>query len=235
MAVIRDNREIAKDIYMLTLAGVAPGAAGQFVELHLPDGAMLLPRPISLFDTDEERGETTLVYRIAGKGTQLLGTLKCGELRVTGPLGNGFPIEDGPAVLIGGGLGIAPLYLLLKTLKRADPAREVSVYLGYTEPVFLKEHFFDLADIVTAQTGGYITDAVDFSREAVYYACGPAPMMRAAAKKASEYGRKLYVSLESRMACGVGACLGCSIETINGNRRVCKDGPVFDAREVYYE
>lgn len=233
MALITENTRIAEGIYRMTLCGVPQGRAGQFVEVYLPDGAMLLPRPISIFDADAEK--TRLVYRTVGRGTALLAGMKAGDaLRVSGPLGNGFPIAAGAAAVIGGGLGVAPLHLLVKTLRQSDPARRIDVFLGYSAEVFLGEEFEALADALVCDVGGFITDRADFAADAVFYACGPAPMLGAAAQKAKEHGRTLYVSLEKRMACGVGACLGCSVETLHGMRRVCSDGPVFDAAEVYY-
>lgn len=232
MALILRNRAVAQGIYELTLSGVPAGRPGQFVQVHLPEESMLLPRPISLFDVDEEGGYTRLVYRAAGRGTKLLSTLKEGELRVTGPLGSGFPLPEGDAALIGGGLGVAPLRLLLKALRAARPNRYIRVYLGYSGQAFLQDAFTE-ADEVVADVGGYITDRADFAGEGTYYACGPEPMLAAAARKARTAQKTLYVSLERRMACGVGACYACSVATRSGNRRVCKDGPVFPAGEVY--
>lgn len=234
MAVILENRPLAEDVFELRLANVPIGRPGQFLQLHLPDASLLLPRPISLFDADAATGETRLVYRVCGRGTKLLSTLKAGELAVTGPLGNGFPLIQGDAVLIGGGLGIAPLHLLCRALRQADTVRRITVYLGFSDRVFLTEAF-SMADEVVTDVGGYVTDKIDFTLPAAYYACGPEPMMRAAAARAGAAGRKLYVSLERRMACGVGACYACSVQTKAGNRRVCKDGPVFCAEEVYYD
>lgn len=235
MALITSNERIAGGIYRMALTGVTPGRAGQFLELHPDDGSMLLPRPISIFDFDEASNTTRLVYRTVGRGTALFAGMKPGDaLRVTGPLGNGFPAAGGNTVIIGGGLGVAPLYLLIKTLRASDPSRHISVYLGYSGEVFLEDEFAALADVLVCDVGGYITDKADFDADATFYACGPAMMLRAAAQKAMDRCKTLYVSLENRMACGVGACFGCSIETAHGMRRVCKDGPVFDASEVFY-
>lgn len=232
MALILENRPLGADIFMLRLTGLPAGAPGQFVQVHLPEASMLLPRPISLFDADER--EACLVYRTAGRGTRLLSTLTGGTLRVTGPLGHGFPLAGGDAALIGGGLGIAPLHFLCKALRRADANRRITVYLGFSGETFLTDAFTD-ADAVITDIGGYVTDRVDFSQPATCYACGPAPMMEAAAKRARAAGMPLYVSLERRMACGVGACYACSVRTKDGSRRVCKDGPVFAAEDIYYE
>lgn len=236
MAVIRENRQIAEGIFELTLTGVPLGRAGQFVQVCLPgDFGLLPPRPISLYDVDPASGATVLVYRVVGRGTKLLSTLRDGEVRVGGPYGNGFPLEPGDATLIGGGLGIAPLHLLCKSLRASDPNRRIRIALGYSRNTFLEKAFDALADRIVISISGNITDHVDFSAPGVYYTCGPAPMMEALAGRAAANGKRLYVSLEKRMACGVGACYACSILTKSGNRRVCRDGPVFLADEVYYD
>lgn len=231
MALILEQRRIGDSLFSLTLSGVERGEAGQFLLLHPPaDSDPFLPRPISLFDSDDDT--TTLVYRVVGRGTSLISHMEAGsELRVTGPRGHGFPLLSGDAALIGGGLGIAPLHLLAKRLRALDPARRIVAYLGYSDRLFLTSELSSVCDAVITDIGGYITDRVPLNA-GVYYACGPEPMLRAAAKKLT--GAPLYVSLERRMGCGVGACFACSVMTKSGSRRVCADGPVFEAGEVYY-
>lgn len=234
MAVILENERITEGIYRMRLSGAPAGRAGQFVMLR-QKGALdpFLGRPVSLFDADRETGGITLVYQAAGRGTALFSKLLPGqEMDAQGPYGNGFPLLPGDAVLIGGGIGSAPLYLLLKELRAAEPGRQIEVYLGFREEAYLREEFAALADTARVNIGGYVTGDVDFTQNAAYYACGPVPMLRAAAAAAAAADARLYVSLERRMACGAGACLGCSIPTASGNRRVCKDGPVFPYREV---
>ena len=232
MAVIVENVPLARDIYRMKLSGAPGGAAGQFLMLRVP-GVLdpFLGRPISLYDSEGD--ETTLVYQTLGRGTALFAGLKSGQpIDVQGPYGNGFPLVSGDAVLIGGGIGSAPLHLLARALRAKQPARRIDVYLGFREEAYLQDAFAAHADEVRLNIGGYVTQDVDFTRGATYYACGPAPMLRAAAQAAGAAGARLFVSLEKRMACGAGACLGCSIKTTAGNKRVCKDGPVFDYREV---
>lgn len=242
-AKIKCQRQLIPGVFHLILTGIPMGTPGQFVLLHLEEtSSLLLPRPISLFDQNPQTGETGLVYRIAGRGTALLAKMGGGaSLRVTGPLGNGFPLKksceagaSGDLTAIGGGLGIAPLYYLIKAKRAAQPSARVRVHLGYSGEPFLREEFAALGAELTVDVGGYVTDQVDFSVPGVYCACGPEPMMRAAAKKAQAAHASLYVSLEKRMGCGVGACLACSVPTPQGNRRVCKDGPVFPAQEVFF-
>ncbi len=262
MAVIVKNESVARGVYLMRLEGLegvngyyasadgfsssassvfngcgggpalVRGAAGRFVQVHMPDGSMPLPRPISLFDADCDGIE--LAYRIVGRGTALMSRMRAGDsVRVTGALGNGFPLVRENVVLIGGGLGVAPLHLLARSLRRYSPNSKITVALGFGECDFLLDTYKEFADDIIVDIGGFITDRVDFDRDAVYYACGPAPMMRAAAVCAHKYNKRLFVSFESRMACGVGACYSCSIKTRLGNRRVCKDGPVFEAWDIY--
>ena len=157
------------------------------------------------------------------------------EIEVTGPFGNGFPLEDADIVLIGGGVGVAPLYYLAKAHRAAYPDRKITVHLGFREKAMLTEEYSAVCDELILNIGGFVTDDVDYTMDATYYACGPTPMMNAAAVKAREANAKLYVSLENRMACGAGACLCCTCKTKSGNKRACKDGPVFPAEEVFYE
>lgn len=235
MAVILENRRVEEGWYVLSLRGVQKGAPGQFLMLRVP-GVLdpLLGRPISIFDVDLE--STKLLVQVIGRGTKLFSTLMPGQqIDVTGPHGNGFPLPENDAVLIGGGVGIAPMYLLAKELRLRNPDRRITIQLGFRERPVLEETFASVADEIIVNVGGYVTDDVDFSQNATYFACGPTPMMEAAAKMARRTGVRLYVSLEKRMACGVGACYACTCETKSGNRRACKDGPVFEAKEVFYE
>lgn len=234
MAVIRENERIAEGVFRLRVGGAAPGRAGQFYMLRQP-GALdpFLGRPISVYETDAEAGEVSFVYHTPGRGTAMLSAMLPGQaLDVQGPYGNGFPLENGPAVVIGGGIGIAPLYQLVKELRAEEPDRRIDAFLGFKEKSYLSGEFKKFADSVSVNLGGFVTEDADFSLPATYYACGPAPMLRAAASAAKAARARLYISLEKRMACGVGACLGCTIRTSAGNKRVCRDGPVFYYEEV---
>ena len=216
---------------------------GQFVDLYSADGSKLLPRPISLCEIDREAGTLRLVYRIAGKGTAEFSKLTSEHtIDVLGPLGNGFNLEDGKAILIGGGIGIPPMLQLAKELKC-----EKSIVLGYRDEEFLSEEFKPYGEVYKSSDNGAIgvkgtvMDAIkEYGIEGTHiYACGPTPMLRAIQKYALENGIRAQLSLEERMACGVGACLACVCKSKEvdhhsnvNNKRVCKDGPVFYAEEV---
>ena len=216
---------------------------GQFVDLYSADGSKLLPRPISLCEIDREAGTLRLVYRIAGKGTAEFSKLTSEHtIDVLGPLGNGFNLEDGKAILIGGGIGIPPMLQLAKELKC-----EKSIVLGYRDEEFLSEEFKQYGEVYKSSDNGAIgvkgtvMDAIkEYGIEGTHiYACGPTPMLRAIQQYALENGIRAQLSLEERMACGVGACLACVCKSKEvdhhsnvNNKRVCKDGPVFYAEEV---
>ena len=234
MAIITSNQQIAQGIYRMRVSGAPLGRAGQFFMLRVP-GALepLLGRPISISEIDAASGETTFVYQAIGRGTAQFTAMLSGQsIEAQGPYGNGFSLESGNAVVLGGGIGAAPMLQLAKELRASDPDRRIDVFLGFREEAYLVGDFERFSDSVTVNVGGIVTDAVDFSQNATYYACGPSPMLRAAARLADEANANLFVSLEKHMACGVGACLGCTCQTKSGRKRVCKDGPVFDYREV---
>ncbi len=236
MAEIIRNEPIAEGIRRMVVTGAPLGRAGQFFMLRVP-GALdpLLGRPISICEIDPGSGTTTFVYQTIGRGTAQFARLLPGQtIEAQGPYGNGFSLNAGRAVLIGGGIGTAPMLQLAKELRASDPARTIDAYLGFREEAYLEQEFERYADSVTLNIGGYVVNDVDFSLDATYYACGPAPMLRAAASAAEQTSASLFVSLEKHMACGVGACLGCTCQTEHGRKRVCKDGPVFDYREVLH-
>lgn len=246
---IISQEEIGKDIYSMWLEtpSIAEGAVpGQFVSLYCGDKSRLLPRPISLCEIDRERKRLRLVYRVAGKGTEEFSRMKAGDqISVLGPLGNGFPLERAEgrrAILFGGGIGIPPM---LETARQIDGQK--SIVLGYRDERFLQGEFEAQGTLCIATedgsfgTRGNVLDAV---REQniqgdVAFACGPAPMLRAVKAWAEENHVECWISLEERMACGIGACLACVCQSSEidehsqvNNKRICKDGPVFLASEV---
>ena len=219
---------------------------GQFVDLYCNDGSRLLPRPISICEIDKEKNLLRLVYRVVGKGTEEFSKLHAGAtISVLGPLGNGFTIEGTKALLIGGGIGIPPMLELAKTLVQQNI--EVQIVLGYRDVLFLNQEFESYGKVYISTedgscgTKGNVIDAIkENGLEAdIIYACGPTPMLKGVKAYGLEHGITTQLSLEERMACGVGACLGCVCKTTDvnpktqvNNKRVCKDGPVFYAQEV---
>ena len=239
---ILENREIARKIFRLRVSrpkGESRPEPGQFVNVYLNDESRLLPRPLSVCDW--EPGCLTLVYAVAGQGTEQLSTYARGTpLRVSAPLGNGFRLRGvDRAVLVGGGLGVAPLLYLGKTLVNRMPLRTV---LGFRSEPFLVKNFPGIVEVATndgsAGFHGTVTDLLSETGAAPgagLFACGPRPMLRALAGFSQKRGLSLQVSLEERMACGYGACLGCVCKTKSGRRKVCEDGPVFDGGEVVWD
>lgn len=248
-AYVVSQQKIAEGIYDLWLeTGLASDAhPGQFVAAYPKDASALLPRPISICETDKEKDRIRLVYRIAGKGTMEFSRCRAGDsVKLLGVLGNGFPIEkaEGKDVfLMGGGIGIPPILELAKQL-RANK----QIIVGYRgRETFLREDLSRNGTVYLATEDGSVGsrgNVMDAIRENdlhadVIMACGPMPMLRAVKKYAQENGIPAYISLEERMACGVGACLGCVCKTKEvdahshvHNARICTDGPVFEASEV---
>jgi dihydroorotate dehydrogenase electron transfer subunit len=243
---VAKNIMIAPDIYSMWLeAGeIAQSAVpGQFVSLYCNDGSRLLPRPISICEIERDMGIIRLVYRIAGKGTYEFSQLKTSDyVEVMGPLGNGFTPEGKKAILIGGGIGIPPMLELAKQL-----TCEKQIVLGYRDVTFLDNEFYPYGKVFistedgSSGTRGNVIDAIKENKldADIIYACGPTPMLKGIKSYAAEIGIKAQLSLEERMACGVGACLGCVCKTADidshshvMNKRICKDGPVFYAEEV---
>ena len=244
-AIIIKQEEIAYDIYSMWIktSMAATAKPGQFVSLYCHDNTKLLPRPISICEIDREDGALRLVYRVAGAGTKEFSQYHTGmEIDVVGPLGNGFPLMNKKAMLIGGGIGIPPMLQLGKELPG-----ETQIVLGYRDELFLKDQFDELGAVYVATedgkngTKGTVIDAIkEHQLDAeVIYACGPKPMLKAVKTFAIENNIECYVSMEERMACGIGACLACTCQSTKEdehshvhNKRVCKDGPVFLATAV---
>lgn len=248
-AQVTEQRELAPGIYSLWLKTdkiAAEAVPGQFLSVYSQDGSRMLPRPISICEIRPEEGLLRLVYRVAGAGTkEFAGYGKGAALEVVGPLGNGFPLDKGckKVFLIGGGIGIPPMVELAKRLPG-----EKQLIMGYRDSrLFLKEELESRGRLYIATedgsvgTRGNVLDAIrenGLTADAVF-ACGPAPMLRALKAYAAEQGMDCYLSLEERMACGVGACLACVCKSMDvdahthvKNKRICKDGPVFAADEI---
>ncbi|MCR5507131.1 MAG: dihydroorotate dehydrogenase electron transfer subunit [Lachnospiraceae bacterium] len=245
-AVIISQDKLTEDIYSMWInTRIANEAVpGQFVSVYTKDKTRLLPRPISICETWGSHS-LRIVYRIAGEGTKEFSTYKAGDsIDILGPLGNGFPLKnDGPAILIGGGIGIPPM---LELAKRLDCDK--TIVLGYRNAeTFLDKELEEHGRIVIATDDGSagikgnVIDAINRTgiSGSIIYACGPTPMLKGVKAYALGQGIEAYISMEERMACGVGACLGCVCESVKtddhskvNNKRICKDGPVFHVSEV---
>ena len=218
---------------------------GQFVHVKKPDSVNFLRRPFSIADADRENGTITLIYRIVGKGTAEYAAMKVGEaFSILGPIGNGFALKDGRPLLIGGGVGIAPLIYLSRQLKDKKPI----LLIGgkNKDEVFWEKYLQEFADKIYITTDDGSVGFKGFTVQLLpqilaenniehIYTCGPNIMMEGVAKLAHEQDIDCQVSLEKRMACGIGVCLGCTFEDkLTGKRRkVCTEGPVFASKEVF--
>ena len=241
---IKEQRQLTSAVYFMRLEGDTTGISktGQFVQIQLP--GFYLRRPISINDwTCGENGTLDLIYKVVGHGTESMKLLPDGtELDLLIGLGNGYNIDgdEKKPLLIGGGVGVPPLYALCKAL--IAQGKKPSVVLGFNtaSEVFWKDEFEALGVPVTVTTAdgsmgvkGFVTSAMDGDFDYVY-TCGPEPMFKAVYKVLDEKGVSGQFSFEERMACGFGVCMGCSCKTKYGNKRICKDGPVLVKEEIIW-
>lgn len=245
-AVIVAQQELATDVFRMVVeapAIVKQAKAGQFVQLRLMTGSFILRRPVGIAEVDLKRGMMSFIYRVVGKGTEAFSELVTGEVvNVLGPLGHGFDTTACHPLIVGGGMGLSPVLLYAAEMTgRADvlmggrTAGELfwqKLYAPLTGQVFCT------TDDGSLGTKGFTTTVLpELLQQGDYdlvVACGPEIMMKGVARIAKEHSIRCQVSLEKRMGCGLGACLSCSIDTTTGQRKkVCKDGPVFEAGEVF--
>ena len=232
---IKTNEQIAKNVYRMQLCGDTTGILpGQFVNIRVE--GQFLRRPISVCNINN--GVLTIIYKVVGVGTEAMSRLPIGtQLDVLTVLGNGYDLSkagDRP-LLVGGGVGVPPMYMLARQLREAGKAVRVILGFNTKDEVFYEEEFRALGCDVTVTTvdgshgiKGFVTNALD-GQQSYYYTCGPLPMIKALLQAAGTHGE---VSMEERMGCGFGACMGCTIQTTQGPKRVCKEGPVFPANEL---
>ena len=238
---ITQNEKIAQSVYKMRLSGdtSAIKKAGQFVNIKL-DG-FFLRRPISVCDYTAE--ELLIIYKVVGKGTEKMSAMEKGErLDILTGLGNGYDltVKTEKPVLIGGGVGVPPLYKLSKELK--NQGKRVSVILGFNseKEIFFEEEFKEIADRVLICTAdgsygikGFVTDAIKDIDFDYFFTCGPEPMFKAL-ESTIDKGISGQLSFEQRMGCGFGACMGCSCKTLTGNKRICREGPVLFREEIIW-
>jgi dihydroorotate dehydrogenase electron transfer subunit len=245
---ILSNKTIADNVYemQLTVPSIVKEArAGQFVNLYLKDESKLLPRPISICEVDIQTNILTLVYAVFGEGTRIISGYMAGsDIQIMGPFGNGYELtEGGTHLLVGGGVGTPPLVELAKRL-----SGEIIVVVGFKSETYLVEELKKYATVYVAtddgSTGFYgtVVDVLDAHnlRTGKVYACGPKPMLKALQNWVEESQLEAQLSLEERMGCGFGACVGCVVKVISDNeagydyKKVCVDGPVFNSKEVIF-
>ena len=236
---IKENKPLTKDIMEMVLAGDTSDITrpGQFVNIKL-DG-LYLRRPISVCDSEE--GKLTLIYKVVGKGTEQMRDMTEGTLDILSSLGNGYDtsLSGEKPLLIGGGVGVPPLYMLAKELRKEG--KDVSVILGFNtkDEIFYEEEFKALGCRVYVTTvdgscgiKGFVTEAMKEIDYTHFFTCGPEPMLKAVWNASKTSGQ---LSFEERMGCGFGACMGCSCKTLTGFKRICKDGPIMMKEEILWK
>jgi dihydroorotate dehydrogenase electron transfer subunit len=229
--IVLSNEEVSRGVFRLNIEGDFKVKPGQFYMLSALEGETLLPRPISIHEANEKG--ICFLYEVKGKGTKVLSKLHENDsLQLLGPLGNGFDINDirGRVAVVTGGMGIAPMMQLVKSLNNC----EIDLYCGFRNDVYgiedFKAHINNI--YIATESGsvghkGYVTEILDVSKYDMVLSCGPEPMMLKLLKSCKMHNVTTYVSMERFMACGLGACLVCTCSTIYGNKRTCKEGPVF--------
>ena len=249
-STVAEQKKLAEGIYSMWLLAeeiAVQAKPGQFISVYSNDKSRVLPRPISICEIDREQGKLRIVYRVVGKGTEEFSKALAGDtFEILGPLGNGFPLEKAKGkrvLMVGGGIGVPPM---LQTAKEAEA--EAVIVSGYrNSDLFLKEELENAGSLYIATedgsvgTKGNVLDAIRENgiQADVMFACGPTPMLRALKQYAEEKNMPCWISMEEKMACGIGACLACVCQSKDvdahshvHNKRICKDGPVFLSTEV---
>ena len=249
-STVAEQKKLAEGIYSMWLQAeeiAVQAKPGQFISVYSNDKSRVLPRPISICEIDREQGKLRIVYRVVGKGTEEFSKALAGDtFEILGPLGNGFPLEKAKGkrvLMVGGGIGVPPM---LQTAKEAEA--EAVIVSGYrNNDLFLKEELENAGSLYIATEDGSVGtkgNVLDVIRENdiqadVMFACGPTPMLRALKQYAEEKNMPCRITMEEKMACGIGACLACVCQSKDvdahshvHNKRICKDGPVFLSTEV---
>lgn len=230
MAKVIENIKINDQYYLIKIRQKNKAKAGQFYMLRSWDMYPVLSRPISVYDRDDE--SLSFLCKLKGKGTELLYGLKANdEIEIEGPYGSSFPNVKGKIAMIGGGIGIAPLYYAAKVNK--DIGNEVDIYFSLRGSEILRYELESVSDNLLLKVNERLTGKIDFNKYDYIFVCGPEKMMEDAYKDTRNTKAKLYISAENRMGCGMGICYVCTCKTKNGNKLVCKDGPIFKGEDFY--
>ncbi len=234
MARVIFNQQIDNHIYHIKIAGKYKGSMGQFYMLRGWDSYHpILGRPFSIFNLTSQ--SISFLYKVIGEGTHLLSKLKENDdIRLFGPYGRGFPQAKGKVVLIGGGMGLAPLYFAAQELIKNNSVESIHIYLGFKEKAILVDYFKKVSHKLIIDVGGLISQKVIVDNYDYVFACGPEEMLQAIVKQKKSEKTNIFISLERRMGCGLGACLSCTCQTREGNKLTCKDGPVFPGEDIYF-
>lgn len=238
--LVKENTKICDGIYSLKVTHKSEVRAGQFYMIKPTKS--FLGRPISVCEVRND--EITFLYAVVGKGTEeFKGLIEGDKVQLIGPLGNGFntELDYGKVALVGGGIGAAPLLQLAKELRKNKCNIKMDFYGGYRDDIYLVEEIKKYVDDTKVSTNsgkhghkGFVTDILDLSNYNTVLCCGPEVMMKKVVNMCKESNVNVYVSMEKHMACGVGACLVCTCKTKEGNKRTCKDGPVFNGLYIEF-
>ncbi|MGN9165815.1 dihydroorotate dehydrogenase electron transfer subunit [Tissierellaceae bacterium HCP3S3_D8] len=225
------NKKLTEEYYLMKVEQQNNGKMGQFYMLRAWDNEPLLSRPLSIFDRDNS--SITFLYRVIGKGTKIMSDLKAGDNIVCqGPYGSSFPEVRGKIAMVGGGIGIAPLYLASKELKK-DSDNRVDIFFSLRGVEILREELSSVSDNLILKTNERVVNLIDPDEYDYIFTCGPEGLMKDVYMNSKGKKAIVYVSMERRMGCGIGICYGCTCKTKSGNKLVCKDGSVFLGSEVF--
>lgn len=231
MAKIIYNKKLTDEYYLMKIEQENDAKMGQFCMLRAWDNDPLLSRPLSIYDRDSE--SLTFLYKVIGKGTEIMSRLKEGEdISCQGPYGSSFPQVKGKIAMVGGGVGIAPLYYAAKEVSKASDT-EVDIFFSLRGVEILRDELTSVSDNLTLKTNERVVSLVDYDKYDYVFTCGPDALMKDVYESAKGKKATVYASLERRMGCGMGICYVCTCKTKDGNKLTCKDGPVFLASEVF--
>lgn len=231
MSLILENKRINDEYYLMKVEFANNAKMGQFFMMRSWGSSPLLSRPISIYDRDET--SVTFLYKVVGVGTEIMKNLRVGDnITINGPYGNSFPEVEGRIALVGGGVGIAPLYLASKELRK-NPNNQVDIFFSLRNEEILKEELTGVCNTLMLKVDERVTEVFDYDAYDYIFTCGPEAMMKSVYDCSKDKKAEVYVSLERHMGCGVGICYVCTCATKHGNKLVCKDGPIFLGEDVY--